>query len=44
MQDSVLSMPHAKLFKLAYWSRVWNLMASHRVRRYSTKYAVEGDL
>jgi hypothetical protein len=41
---AVLSMPHAKLFKLAYWSRVWNLMASERARRYSMAHAVEGDL
>ena len=39
-----MRMPHVKLFKLAYWSRLWNLMASERVRLYSRKYAVEGDL
>ena len=39
---AVLSMPHAKLFKLAYWSRVWNLMASERARTYSMHYAVAG--
>ena len=40
---AVLSMPHAKLFKLAYWSRVWNLMASERARCYSMRHAVAGN-
>ena len=29
-QAEILSMPHVKLCKLAYWPRVCNLMASER--------------
>jgi tRNA(Glu) U13 pseudouridine synthase TruD len=42
--EALMGMPHVKLFKLAYWSRLWNLMASERVRLYSLKHAVAGDL
>eukprot|EP00960_Hanusia_phi_P028272 747293-Hanusia_phi.AAC.1 len=43
-KDAALSMPHARLFKFAYWSRVWNLLASERARRMSMRHAVEGDI
>jgi TruD family tRNA pseudouridine synthase len=37
-------MPHRAMYMLAYWSWLWNKVASRRVRIYGAKNVVEGDL
>jgi tRNA(Glu) U13 pseudouridine synthase TruD len=38
------SMPHCRMFKQAYWSKIWNLAATERVKLYGVEKAAEGDV
>jgi tRNA pseudouridine13 synthase len=42
-RQCVFAMPHRAMYMLAYWSRLWNKLASRRMRKFGNEL-VEGDL
>lgn len=44
LQQALRAMPHRTMYMLGYWSWLWNVCASERVRRFGAKRCVPGDL
>ena len=43
-RQSLFAMPHRAMYMLAYWSALWNRIASRRIQIFGAKHAAEGDL
>ena len=43
-RQCLFAMPHRAMYMLAYWSALWNRIASRRIQVFGARHAVEGDL